>query len=278
VRRGSELGRWPQTLVFPEGTCTNGTAIVQFKQGAFAPGVAVQPVVVHYPFQRHDPSFTFPLTPPTYLLGLMLQFVNWVEVEYLPVYVPTAEEVEKPALFAVNVQQAMAKALDVPSTKHASEDVTLCMEAIKLSMPAEAGTVQWQQISEQLTGVKVNHAKNLMKQFHDLAGDGTGQIDCAQFVSAMSQITSEGCKGKKSGQLSEDDLKSIFKVLDTSGDGYLNFVEYMCGVAVLNGHGQQEDEASYKLVFDCLAHGQSHFTKTQLVDLLRRVLPTLLGS
>ena len=29
-------GRWPQTLVFPEGTCTNGNALVQFKLGALA--------------------------------------------------------------------------------------------------------------------------------------------------------------------------------------------------------------------------------------------------
>ena len=35
---------WPQTLIFPEGTNTNGQALVQFRTGAFNPGVPVQPV------------------------------------------------------------------------------------------------------------------------------------------------------------------------------------------------------------------------------------------
>ena len=37
-QRSTEPG-WPPLLVFPEGTCTNGSALVNFKPGAFSAGV-----------------------------------------------------------------------------------------------------------------------------------------------------------------------------------------------------------------------------------------------
>lgn len=36
--------RWPQILIFPEGTCTNAQALIAFRIGAFTPGQPVQPV------------------------------------------------------------------------------------------------------------------------------------------------------------------------------------------------------------------------------------------
>lgn len=40
---------WPQIMIFPEGTCTNGQALIEFKPGAFYPGQSVQPVLIRYP-------------------------------------------------------------------------------------------------------------------------------------------------------------------------------------------------------------------------------------
>ena len=40
----NEEGTWNPTVIFPEGTCTNGTALIAFKYGAFRPGIPVQPV------------------------------------------------------------------------------------------------------------------------------------------------------------------------------------------------------------------------------------------
>uniref|UniRef100_A0AAY5EWM9 EF-hand domain-containing protein n=1 Tax=Electrophorus electricus TaxID=8005 RepID=A0AAY5EWM9_ELEEL len=42
-------GYWPQMLMFPEGTTTNGQALIKFKPGAFLAGVPVQPVLLRYP-------------------------------------------------------------------------------------------------------------------------------------------------------------------------------------------------------------------------------------
>ncbi|KAJ8303266.1 hypothetical protein KUTeg_019662 [Tegillarca granosa] len=48
-RRAQSGGQWPQIIIFPEGTCTNRTCLINFKPGAFYPGVAVQPVTLKYP-------------------------------------------------------------------------------------------------------------------------------------------------------------------------------------------------------------------------------------
>ena len=33
--KNDQTRSWPQMLIFPEGTCTNGQALIKFKSGAF---------------------------------------------------------------------------------------------------------------------------------------------------------------------------------------------------------------------------------------------------
>uniref|UniRef100_A0A8C7Z469 Lysophosphatidylcholine acyltransferase 4 n=1 Tax=Oryzias sinensis TaxID=183150 RepID=A0A8C7Z469_9TELE len=49
IQRLTSDGYWPQMLMFPEGTTTNGRSLIKFKPGAFLAGVPVQPVLLHYP-------------------------------------------------------------------------------------------------------------------------------------------------------------------------------------------------------------------------------------
>ena len=44
-------------------------------------------------------------------------------LEFLPVYQPSQEEISDPKLFAFNVRQVMAKALQVPTSELTFEDV-----------------------------------------------------------------------------------------------------------------------------------------------------------
>ena len=46
--RVTSPGKWPQVLLFPEGTCTNKSSLISFKRGAFAVGVPVQPIAVRW--------------------------------------------------------------------------------------------------------------------------------------------------------------------------------------------------------------------------------------
>ena len=34
-KRATDEAVWPQIFIFPEGTCTNGRALIKFKTGAF---------------------------------------------------------------------------------------------------------------------------------------------------------------------------------------------------------------------------------------------------
>jgi len=284
LKRASDP-RWPQTLVFPEGTCTNGNALVQFKSGAFAPGLPVQPVIFRYTSKVHDPSFTFPRTSLSYLMGMLLQFRNPMIVEYLPVYYPSEAEIRNPVRYAANVQRRMAEALGIPATKHAAEDVSLCLAAHRLRLPFKTGLVQWQAITENLTQMRYKEASQLLKDFSKMDTEGKGRLDFPSFAKAMRSLvqadddSDKECEEaetiNKGGEYSDEDLRSVFNLLDVSGDGYVDFREYLCGVAVLNGRGQTEEVASLKFVFECLANGEAHFTKEKLADLLYRVLPSL---
>jgi 1-acyl-sn-glycerol-3-phosphate acyltransferase len=115
-------GPWPQTVIFPEGTTTNRSALIDFKLGAFSAGVPVQPVVISYGmFWGVDPSFVN--APPTMAAtGLRLLCVPWLPMRFtfLPVMRPSPGE--KADVFAQRVRAAMAAALGVPMTSHTFAD------------------------------------------------------------------------------------------------------------------------------------------------------------
>uniref|UniRef100_A0A670J6X7 Lysophosphatidylcholine acyltransferase 4 n=1 Tax=Podarcis muralis TaxID=64176 RepID=A0A670J6X7_PODMU len=116
-KRATSQGKWPQVLFFPEGTCSNKKALLKFKPGAFISGVPIQPVLIRYPNSLD--STTWAWRGPGVLKVIWLtasQPCTTVEVEFLPVYQPSAEEAVNPTLYANNVQKVMAKALGIPAT------------------------------------------------------------------------------------------------------------------------------------------------------------------
>ncbi|XP_030635306.1 lysophospholipid acyltransferase LPCAT4 [Chanos chanos] len=132
-------GYWPQMLMFPEGTTTNGRALIKFKPGAFLAGVPVQPVLLHYPNKLDTVRWTWKGT--TWVQSLWhttSQFYTNVTVEFLPVYTPSEEEKENPELYADNVQKLMAKALGVPATDYVMEGRYPVNKLGGLSLPLES--------------------------------------------------------------------------------------------------------------------------------------------
>ncbi|KTG02749.1 hypothetical protein cypCar_00037235 [Cyprinus carpio] len=100
-------------LMFPEGTTTNGQALIKFKPGAFLAGVPVQPVLLHYPGEPDTVRWTWKgLTWLGTLWHTTSQIYTSVTVEFLPVYTPSQEEKQNPDLYAENVQKLMANLTD----------------------------------------------------------------------------------------------------------------------------------------------------------------------
>jgi len=109
---------WPQFAVFPEGTCSNRKALMQFKPGAFIPGAPVQPVLIRYHVPQHMDTVTWTWDQPYGALTcIFLSLSQWSlssELEFLPVYRPSEEEKADPQLYADNVRALMASKLEVP--------------------------------------------------------------------------------------------------------------------------------------------------------------------
>lgn len=120
AQRGVELDKAP-ILCFPEGTTSNGRYLIQFKTGAFIGGHPVKPVVIRYPYKNFSPTYESIKGIP-HILRLFAQLRNHCEVEFLPVYYPNEAEKKDPKLFADNVRQVMAKALNVPVSEATFQD------------------------------------------------------------------------------------------------------------------------------------------------------------
>ncbi|MBN3276534.1 LPCT4 acyltransferase, partial [Polyodon spathula] len=139
-KRVSARGQWSQILIFPEGTTTNGTALIKFKAGAFIVGVPVQPVIIRYPNKLDTVRWTWKGINIIQVLWYTLsQFYTSAEIEFLPVYTPTQEEKDNPALFASNVQKTMARALGVPATEFEFEGRVPVTRVGLLKLPVQPG-------------------------------------------------------------------------------------------------------------------------------------------
>ncbi|KAK5848241.1 hypothetical protein PBY51_005873 [Eleginops maclovinus] len=132
-------GYWPQMLMFPEGTTTNGSCLIKFKPGAFLAGVPVQPVLLRYPNKLDSVRWTYKGTTWVETLWYTTsQFYTNSTVEFLPVYTPSEEEKRDPNLYADNVQKLMAKALGVPSTEYVMEGRVPVNKVGGLSLPIDS--------------------------------------------------------------------------------------------------------------------------------------------
>lgn len=115
-----KLGSRP-LLLFPEGTTSNGDALLPFKKGAFVPGAPVRPVVLTYTGSWHPANTYFKMTnngelEPTGDLEWCEQFmghlVHSMQVRVLPPYMPNEQERSDAQLYANNVQVIMSEAYE----------------------------------------------------------------------------------------------------------------------------------------------------------------------
>lgn len=103
-------------LLFPEGTTSNGEHVLPFKKGAFAPGVAVRPIVLTYTGDWHPANTNFKTTSGGEIVStgdaewaqeFFGHLTHSLQVKVLPPYEPNAEERADPVLYAENVHRLM---------------------------------------------------------------------------------------------------------------------------------------------------------------------------
>ncbi|KAM7011088.1 lysophosphatidylcholine acyltransferase 2 [Passerculus sandwichensis] len=229
TRRAQSRGQWPQVLIFPEGTCTNRSCLITFKQGAFIPRVPVQPVLLRYPNRLDTVTWTWQgYSFKELCLMTMCQIFTRIEIEFLPVHVPTEEEKSDPILFANRVRQTMANALNLPVTDHTFEDCRLMISAGQLTLPMEAGLVEFTKISKKLN-LKWNHVREQLDTFAAIASASKGgRIGIEEFAEYLKLPIS-------------DVLKELFLLFDRNGDGTIDFREYVIGLSILCNPANTEE-------------------------------------
>ncbi|ETK97241.1 hypothetical protein F441_00215 [Phytophthora nicotianae CJ01A1] len=226
----------PPLLVFPEGTTSNQTVVCKFKVGSFVSGVPCQPIVLRYPYKHFDMSWPPGVSGLYLALRVLCQVYNRLEVEILPAYYPSEREQRDPQLYANNVREVMAKALGVPTTNHAFEDVAMLMRvgdyATKHVVPlTDVGEV----IS--LTALKQGDVDRLVGYFrqHDL--DKDGQLSMQELRALFPN----------------DDpviVDQLFDLVDVDDSGLIDFRELCLALRALNPQNINEgDDALAKFAF-----------------------------
>uniref|UniRef100_A0A0X3NYX8 Phospholipid/glycerol acyltransferase domain-containing protein n=1 Tax=Schistocephalus solidus TaxID=70667 RepID=A0A0X3NYX8_SCHSO len=150
-RRSQSNGEWPQILIFPEGTCTNRSCLINYKQGAFSSGCPVQPAVIRWGNAVDTITWTWEGPGVVKIfLATLLQPHNPVEIEFLPVYVPSEEEQADPQMYAQNVRAIMAKALNLPTTDLSFDDCRRIRTAAQHNLPMACHIIEYGRLTRML--------------------------------------------------------------------------------------------------------------------------------
>ena len=110
---------YPQIIIFPEGTTTNGKYLISFKKGAFFTKSPVQVVCLKYKKRYFSVAYDV-LDTYVYLL-VFLQLRNDLKVMIFDVYYPSEAE-SNWEVYAKNVKTLMMKALKVESSESGFEE------------------------------------------------------------------------------------------------------------------------------------------------------------
>lgn len=203
----------PAVMLFPEGTTTNGTAVINFKLGAFLPGQPVQPMAISFPNVHLNPGIVGARSAQyTIFLRLLFQVVNYMEVQFCPLIVPSESELSDPAKFAEHARLSIAKALNVPITNHGFSDMLLHARALELGVEHDVENVELGSIEKLYGRVGVEDARCQLEHFIGIAP--TGKANAAQFLAALGLPTT-------------DSTLEMFEMMDTDEDGVIDFKEFL---------------------------------------------------
>jgi len=154
---------------------------------------------------------------------MWFQFVNWVEIDYLPIYYPSQQEKEDPVLYSNNVRNYMASHMTVRVTDHSYDDVRLLILAQKLSKEsgvAMTGDFIFSDLSK-LYKMDIRQAQDLLKKFAGSDAGKTNRLTYPHFCQLLELPDTP-------------ELVTIFEQFDTHGNGYIDFKELLTGTVLLS--------------------------------------------
>ena len=244
---------FPPLLIFPEGTATTYDTVLAFQMGAFLPGRPVQPLALSYPNCHNDVSWTADVSPLWLALRMFTSCYNRLHVNYLEPYVPSAEEVAAPAVFAANVRNEVAEALGAAATDYTDKDSVLIgdvMSKYGLGNYTLVNILSGLNTRMASFAVKQHYRElsGLVKRFRDADSNSDGKITLDEFKLVMSasaggQLDSDSDEeddnlGKRLS-IRHRSLDQLFALMDQDGDGELNYREIILGIATALGRAEE---------------------------------------
>lgn len=237
TRRATSNEPWSQVIIFPEGTCTNRTCLISFKLGAFVPGVPVQPVLIRYPNELNTLIWTWDGPSAFETLWLTLcQLRTHMEIEYLPVYVPSEREKKDPKLYAENVRCLMAKALGIPLSSCSYDD----LKHVDMEDSAHGKTVACSRLQHLISRNRI--------QFRDL-GDMVLKVKAAiknRESSLVSFFELVAILGVPSDQISRD----VFEALDIDRTKQMDLRALLAALWLVHRAERHRTEYAFKAFCD----------------------------
>ncbi|KAB2002833.1 hypothetical protein ES319_D11G091600v1 [Gossypium barbadense] len=260
IKRRASCNVFPRVLLFPEGTTTNGKALISFQLGAFIAGHPIQPIIVRYPHVHFDQSWGF-ISLPKLMFRMFTQFHNFMEVEYLPLIMPSDHQKQNAVRFAERTGRAMASALNVVQTSHSYGDLMLLMKAAQLQQEKPWIYMVEMARIESLYHISSLEAVDFLDKFLSMNPDPSGCVKPHDFLRVL-QL--------KACTLSEE----IFGFLDVEKNGSITFKQFLFGSAhVLKlPLFRQACELAFA---ECDTDGDNFCTKKELADVLRHTFREL---
>lgn len=236
IKKRTTTQGFPPLLVFPEGTCTNGKMLIQFKKGAFVGGTPVQAVRIEYIHPFISPAAVGDFDSIAALWRLMIQPYVSMRVTLLPLHYPSEAEKKDADRYAATVRANLAKEMNCKMTEHSYDDMFLRMfanaENITLHQNFEAGAMQ------NLFKLDFEGLKGLLLRFSALDVDKKGYLTKEQVCKAMNVADDD------------DEAHTIFDFFDTDGTGNIHFAAFVRGISLLSD--KLEDVDRLRLAFHIL--------------------------
>jgi len=253
--RSKKSSGFPRVVLFPEGTTTNGKALMEFKKGAFIPGEPVTPVLLTYTNKYYSPAAVGENESNMSVVRCLFQFDNNISATILDAYVPNEEEKRDPELYARNVRDLMAKEMEMPTTEHSYPDLFLQVEMIDKHKHVFVEHDFTLKDVKAKTGLELDDLKVILGRFLAINKDKTGSISLPEFnaLGVCDEVVGEG--GTKWVNYRER-LFDFF----VGGEGpiqYRDFLEMMI-LTEEGGKGRIEDVVNYGwLLFDTEMNGSA---------------------
>ncbi|XP_031495332.1 lysophospholipid acyltransferase LPEAT2 [Nymphaea colorata] len=254
IKRKASCDGFPRVLLFPEGTTTNGSALIYFQLGAFIPGYPIQPVAVRYPFVHFDQSWgNISLTK--LMFRMFTQFHNFMEVEYLPVISPLENKKESPIHFAARTSHAIASALNVVQTFHSYGDLLLLLKASEQGYEKASAFMVEVARFDHLFSINTLEVVEFLERFMEMKPDCSGRVQMYNFLNSLRL---------KHSPLTE----KVFAFLDVEQRGSITFRQFLYGSACILR--QPAFRPACEVIFDNYDHnGEGYISEPQFGNALR---------